>query len=73
MPSSEMQLPKDVFAASLPRLDGIDLLPYHSTAADKYARMNKPYKLAGARSLSEERMAEIEGIVRRYDLSSSVG
>jgi len=56
------------FAASLPRLDGIDLLPYHATAADKYARMNKPYRLAGARPLSDERMAEIVGIVHKYGL-----
>ncbi len=54
------------FAASLPRLDGIDLLPYHTTAADKYARMNKPYKLTGARPLSDARMAEIAGVVRGY-------
>ena len=33
------------FAASLPHLQGIDLLPYHTTAADKYARMNKPYRV----------------------------
>ncbi|MCX6027918.1 MAG: glycyl-radical enzyme activating protein [Chloroflexi bacterium] len=54
------------FAASLPRLDGIDLLPYHAIAADKYARMNRPYRLADARPLSEERMAEIMEIVRGY-------
>lgn len=47
------------FAASLRHLQGIDLLPYHTTAADKYARMNKPYPLAGARTLSDARMAEI--------------
>jgi len=56
------------FAASLPRLDGIDLLPYHATAADKYSRMNRPYRLAGARPLSEERMTEIAGIAQRYGL-----
>jgi len=52
------------FAASLPYLQGIDLLPYHTTAADKYARMGKPYRLAGARPLTDERMAEIAGILR---------
>jgi pyruvate formate lyase activating enzyme len=52
------------FAASLPHLQGIDLLPYHTTAADKYVRMGKPYKLAGARPLTDERMAEIAGILR---------
>jgi pyruvate formate lyase activating enzyme len=54
------------FAASLPGLEGIDLLPYHSTAADKYARMNKPYKLSGARPLSQERMTEIAGILQNH-------
>ena len=47
------------FAASLPHLQGIDLLPYHTIAADKYARMNRPYRLAGARPLSDARMTEI--------------
>ena len=41
------------FAASLPHLQGIDLLPYHTTAADKYARMNKPYRLGGTHPPSE--------------------
>ncbi len=54
------------FAASLPRVEGIDLLPYHATAADKYARMNRPYALAGARPLSEARMAQLADIVREY-------
>jgi pyruvate formate lyase activating enzyme len=52
------------FAAALPRLHGIDLLPYHSTAADKYARLNKPYKLTGAQPPSKARMLELEEIVR---------
>ena len=56
------------FAASLPRLDGIDLLPYHTTAADKYARMNKPYRLAGVKSPSQERVTEIRAMLRAYGL-----
>jgi len=56
------------FAASLPRLDGIDLLPYHTTAADKYARMNKPYRLADARPPSQERIAEIRATLQAYGL-----
>ena len=52
------------FAASLPHLQGIDLLPYHTTAADKYVRMNRPYRLADARPLSEARMAEITEIFK---------
>jgi len=54
------------FAASLPQVEGIDLLPYHTTAADKYARMNRPYALAGALPLSNARMAELAAVVRQY-------
>ncbi len=61
------------FAASLPRLDGIDLLPYHTTAADKYARQNKPYKLAGARPPSAARMVELAGLFRGYGLQTGAG
>ncbi len=53
------------FAASLPQVDGIDLLPYHTTAADKYARMNRPYALTGVRPLSDARMAELADLVRQ--------
>lgn len=54
------------FAASLPRLDGIDLLPYHTTAADKYARLNRPYKLTSAQPLPEARLAELKRTVQGY-------
>ncbi len=52
------------FAAALPHLDGVDLLPYHTTAADKYARLNRPYKLADARPLSDAQMAELAAIIQ---------
>lgn len=59
------------FAASLPGVQGLDLLPYHATAADKYARMNRPYLLADVRPLPERRIAELDGIVRQYGLRTS--
>jgi pyruvate formate lyase activating enzyme len=33
------------FVAKLPRLQGIDLLPYHGIAADKYKRLGKEYTM----------------------------
>ncbi len=33
-------------AASLPRLDGVDLLPYHRSGVDKYLRLDRTYQLA---------------------------
>ncbi len=47
------------FAASLPRLDEIDVLPYNRMGIDKYARLDRPYRLSGAAPLSEETMREI--------------
>ena len=47
------------FASSLPRLDEIDILPYNRMGIDKYARLDRPYRLSGAVSLSDERLIEI--------------
>ena len=56
------------FVATLPHVDGVDLLPYHPTAVDKYARLNMPYKLADVRPPTDERMAEIAHILQNYGL-----
>ena len=47
------------FAAALPHLQGIDLLPYHPTAVDKYARMNRAYGLQGTQPPDAQDLAEI--------------
>lgn len=36
------------FASSLPHLDEIDILPYNRMGIDKYARLDRPYRLPGA-------------------------
>ena len=50
------------FAASLPHLQGIDLLPYHTAAADKYPSDGQAVQVGRRLTLSEERMAEIAAI-----------
>lgn len=35
------------FAATLPRLEGVDLLPYHAGGAEKYVRLGRSYALEG--------------------------
>ncbi|MFQ5795174.1 MAG: glycyl-radical enzyme activating protein [Candidatus Bipolaricaulia bacterium] len=61
------------FATALPRLDRVDLLPYHHTAVDKYHRLNKTYKLADTHPPSDERMAEIAAILQGLGLPVKKG
>lgn len=61
------------FAAQLPHLDSVDLLPYHRIAMDKYMRLNKPYRLTDARPPSDERMAEIAHTLLEFGLRVSRG
>jgi pyruvate formate lyase activating enzyme len=50
-----------VFAASLPGLAGVDLLPYHRTGVDKYARLDRKYPLPHTLAPVRERLDEIAG------------
>jgi pyruvate formate lyase activating enzyme len=61
------------FAASLPSLERVDMLPYHHTAADKYARLDKAYRFTEARPPSEERMAEFAHILGEFGLRVKIG
>ncbi len=47
------------FARALPRLDGVDLLPYHHIGADKYARLDRTYPLADVDPPAPEHVARI--------------
>jgi pyruvate formate lyase activating enzyme len=61
------------FAASLPHLQGIDLLPYHTTALDKYARMKRTYSLQGLRPPAAEALAEITRALQRPGVPVRIG
>ena len=56
------------FAASLPHLDDIDILPYYQAAVEKYKRLDRVYSLPEIRPPSEERMAAIRKMLREYGL-----
>lgn len=60
-------------AAELPHIDGLDLLPYHRTGIDKYARLNKPYSLDQTDAPTEERMLEIAHFIEFYGLPVKIG
>ena len=61
------------FAASLPDLRRVDLLPYHQTAAQKYERLHKAYRLPETCPPSDGRMAEIAHIVQGFGLPVNIG
>jgi pyruvate formate lyase activating enzyme len=61
------------FAAALPHLKRVDILPYHRAAAEKYHRLNKIYGLPETRPPSDEKMAEITQILRGFGLQVKTG
>jgi pyruvate formate lyase activating enzyme len=61
------------FAASLPHIRGVDLLPYHHLGVDKYVRLNKVYSLPGILPPSPDRMAEIAHFLGTFGLSVRTG
>jgi len=61
------------FAATLPHLDQVDILPYNQAAAEKHDRLNKIYGLPETRPPSDERMAEIAQILKGFGLRVKIG
>jgi pyruvate formate lyase activating enzyme len=61
------------FAADLPHLERVDLLPYHASAQGKYERLGKPYHLPGAVTPPDERMGEIKDLLEQHDLNVTIG
>ncbi|HEY5133859.1 MAG TPA: glycyl-radical enzyme activating protein [Candidatus Krumholzibacteriaceae bacterium] len=61
------------FASHLPNLKEIDILPYNRLGADKYARLDRTYKLAETRGLPDERMAAAALILGGHGLNVRIG
>jgi pyruvate formate lyase activating enzyme len=61
------------FAAALPHLKRVDILPYHRAAVEKYHRLNKVYGLPETRPPSGERISEITEILREFGLQTKIG
>lgn len=60
-------------AAALPAVQRVDLLPYHPTAEDKYARLGMPYRLPGLRRPPQERLEEIARSLTELGLQVRIG
>jgi pyruvate formate lyase activating enzyme len=61
------------FAAVLPHLERLDILPYHHSALGKYERLDKAYPMPESVSPTDERMQEIARLLQTYDLSVKIG
>ena len=61
------------FAAALPHLIRVDILPYHRIGADKYDRMGATYGLRDLLPPTSERIAEVASRLRSHGLIVDVG
>jgi pyruvate formate lyase activating enzyme len=62
------------FAAGLPNIERVDLLPYHASAEGKYQRLDKPYPMpVETATPGEARMAEITSLMEEHHLTVHIG
>ena len=61
------------FAAALPHLLRVDLLPYHSMSGDKYDRLGRTYPLPETRPPSAGKVAGIVQMLRDFGLEVKAG
>jgi pyruvate formate lyase activating enzyme len=61
------------FAATLPRLAGITLLPYHAAATEKYERLGRQYRLHGLRPPSDTSLTETTDVLQKLGVQVRIG
>lgn len=61
------------FAASLPNVKKIHLLPYHRLGLDKYKGLKREYKMGDAPLIPKEKMETFRQIATRYGLDCMIG
>ena len=61
------------FAASLPNLIHLEILPYHQAGVEKYRRLEKDYALAETIPPTREKLDEVAEVLRGYRLNIQVG
>jgi pyruvate formate lyase activating enzyme len=60
------------FLASLPRLEGVELMGYHNIAQAKYEALGWEYKLPNTRPPTAEAMSHAEDLLKSYKLQVSI-
>jgi pyruvate formate lyase activating enzyme len=61
------------FAAGLPSLERVDLLPYHASGVEKYTRLNKTSLTSVLQPFSEARLNEIKATFQAFGLETNLG
>lgn len=61
------------FAAGLPNVNEIHLLPYHNMGRDKYEGLNRPYPMGDVPSPTNDKMQMLLEVCRRYGLTANLG
>ena len=61
------------FAADLPNLEALDILPYHRLGESKWGELNQKYFLHGVKPHTHEQVSAMFDIVREYDIEVTVG
>jgi pyruvate formate lyase activating enzyme len=60
-------------ASRLPGIRQVSLLAYHPTAASKYERLGRPYRLPGTPAPADEQVEAAAAILRGYGLAVNIG
>jgi len=60
------------FLASLPKLEGVELMGYHNIAQAKYEALSREYKLTDTKAPAKEAMLHAAEILRSYNLNVTV-
>lgn len=61
------------FAAHLPGVKNLHLLPYHRLGADKYAGLGREYLMAGQELIPDEKMKRLLAAAQEYGLNCRIG
>ena len=61
------------FAASLPDVNEIHLLPYHRMGQDKYEGLARPYLMGDAPPPSAQKMLTLKAVCEQYRLTTQLG
>ena len=61
------------FASSLPNVDEIHLLPYHSLGRDKYVGLGREYGMGDLKSPTNELMRVLTQTAERFGLKAQIG
>lgn len=61
------------FASTLPNVNEIHLLPYHSMGRDKYTGLNREYGMGDLKSPTNELMEVLKQTAEKYGLNAHIG